>query len=205
MNNTITSLVLQDSLSYEAYINFTKEIIASTHPPEIYRDEKMMNYTKDNLARMQDLNENIEIEPKLYNQLQLNTTPWTWVCITEPWCGDASQIVPILYFISKCSDLISFKILLRDNHTDVMDNYLTKGGRSIPKLVCLKSEDLSEVGRWGPRPKVLQDIVTEKLKDPNMSFGEKVRMVHQWYSEDKTTSTQIEFIDIINNWRNTPQ
>jgi hypothetical protein len=47
--------------------------------------------------------------------------------------------------------------------------------------------------------------VTEKLKDPNMSFGEKVRMVHQWYGEDKTTSTQIEFIDIINNWRNTPQ
>jgi hypothetical protein len=202
MNNTITHEILQDSISYEAYINLTKEIVKSTNPPEMYRDDKMMRYTTDNLERMLQLNDTIEIQSKLYNELQQSTAKWIWVCITEPWCGDASQIVPILHLISTSSDRVEFKILLRDNHNNVMDNYLTNGGRSIPKLICLKADDLIEVGTWGPRPAILQEIVVDKLNDPSLSFGDKVRMVHSWYGENKGEAIQHEFIDLVHQWRN---
>jgi hypothetical protein len=82
-----------------------------------------------------------------------------------------------------------------------MDKYLTNGGRSIPKLICLKTETLEEIGTWGPRPAVIQQIVNENKDNPDLSFGEKVRMIHSWYETDKTITLQKEFIDLIKNWK----
>jgi hypothetical protein len=123
-----------------------------------------------------------------------------WLVLTEPWCGDASQVVPVLYTIASCSEHISFRILQSDAHPDVMSAYLTDGSRSIPKLICLKADTLEELGTWGPRPANLQKIVLENKDDASLSFGAKVRMVHDWYNEDKTASIQDEFIDLVRKW-----
>jgi hypothetical protein len=78
--------------------------------------------------------------------------------------------------------------------------YLTNGSRSIPKLICLRADTLEELGTWGPRPAALQKIVIENKDNPDMSFGAKVRMVHDWYGNDKTMSIQSEFIDLVKKW-----
>lgn len=204
MNNTITHEILsKNGLSYSQYIELTKDIISNPDRPKIYQDEKMLQYTKDNLGRMEKIATTLNIDSKLYNEMQQTKVKQIWVCITEPWCGDASQIVPGLFLIASCSPNVDFKILLRDSNAEVMDNYMTNGGKSIPKLVVLKADSLEEISNWGPRPASIQKIVEEKKNDTSMSFGDKVRMIHGWYEQNNSSDLQEEFITIVKGWKKT--
>lgn len=204
MNNTITHEILsKNGLSYSQYIELTKDIISNPDRPKNYQDEKMLQYTKDNLGRMEKIATTLNIDSKLYNEMQQTKVKQIWVCITEPWCGDASQIVPGLFLIASCSPNVDFKILLRDSNAEVMDNYLTNGGKSIPKLVVLKADSLEEISNWGPRPASIQKIVEEKKNDTSMSFGDKVRMIHGWYEQNNSYDLQEEFITIVKGWKKT--
>jgi hypothetical protein len=82
----------------------------------------------------------------------------------------------------------------------VLDHYVTGGSRSIPKLICLRTDTLEEIGTWGPRPAVLQKIVMDNKDRTDISFGDKVRMIHAWYGEDMTRAIQEEFIDLVKIW-----
>ena len=198
----ITNAQLEHAISFKQYMDLAQEIINSTTPPAPYNEPKMFKYASDNVERMKRLVNNIAIEQKLYNLLSNNQQKMIWVVLTEPWCGDASQIVPALAAFADISEHISFKILLRDSNLEVMDAYLTNGGRSIPKLICLNAETGEELGTWGPRPQSIQKIVMEQKNDPTTSFGEKVRQIHAWYEENKTRDIQLEFIELLKQWNN---
>src|SRR5690606_41338451 len=68
-----------------------------------------------------------------------------WLVLTESWCGDAAQNIPVLKKIADENPLIDFRLVLRDDNDELMQKYLTNGGRSIPKLIAI-SEDM-EIGR----------------------------------------------------------
>ncbi len=73
-----------------------------------------------------------------------------WILITESWCGDSAQNLPIIAKLAELNSLIDFKIVLRDSNLDFMDLYLTNGGRAIPKLIVFDEND-NELFRWGPQ------------------------------------------------------
>lgn len=198
----ITKNELKPSISFQEYMQLTKSIIESKEPPLPYNDPKMMKYTMQNMERMNRVLNTLSIDQKLYNLLHNNQRNMVWVVLTEPWCGDASQIVPALAAFADVASNISFQILLSDTHSEIMDRYLTNGGRSIPKLVCFDENTWQEIGTWGPRPKSIQQIVTEQKNNPNLSFGEKVRQIHAWYEENKTRDIQLEFIELLKQWNN---
>ena len=200
MTSTISPSVLAQTISWDEYYALAKKYVESDDRPELYQNEKMKKYTADNISRMDHILQSINIESKLYNLMASIKTDLIWLVLTEPWCGDASQVVPVLYTIASCSEHISFRILQSDAHPEIMDAYLTHGSRSIPKLICLKADTLEEIDTWGPRPDALQQIVTENKDRTDISFGAKVRMVHEWYGADKTISIQDEFIDLIRKW-----
>ena len=200
MTSAITSSILAQTISWSEYYAIAKGYVENEPKPELYQNPKMLRYTAENIQRIDDILKNINIESKLYNALSAVNTDLIWLVLTEPWCGDASQVVPVLYTIASCSEHISFCILQSDAHPKVMDAYLTDGSRSIPKLICLRADTMEEVGTWGPRPSLLQKIVLENKDNPDLSFGAKVRMVHQWYTDDKTASIQHEFIDLTKIW-----
>ncbi|MCQ4503980.1 thioredoxin family protein, partial [Vibrio parahaemolyticus] len=64
----------------------------------------------------------------------------TWLVISESWCGDAAHVMPILNKVAELNDAIDYKIVLRDDNEALMDQFLTNGGKSIPKLIMLDSE-----------------------------------------------------------------
>ena len=200
MTSFITTSLLDQTLSWADYYATVKKYIESDDRPELYNNEKMLRYTTDNLRRMDHVLGTISIESKLYNLLTAIRTDLIWVVLTEPWCGDVSQVIPALYTIASCSEHIRFRVLQSDSHPDVLSAYLTNGSRSIPKLICLKADTLEELGTWGPRPAELQKIVLANKDDTSLSFGAKVRMVHEWYEADKTLSIQDEFIDLVRIW-----
>jgi hypothetical protein len=200
MPGFITPHLLDRTLSWDQYYGLMRQYVDTDDKPELYREEKMLKYATDNLRRVDHVLASISIESKLYNQLNTISTPLTWVVLAEPWCGDVSQVIPALYTFSTCSDSIDFRVLQSDSHPEVLDHYITGHSRSIPKLICLRTDTLDEIGTWGPRPAVLQQIVMDNKDRTDISFGAKVRMIHDWYAQDMTRSIQGEFIDLLKIW-----
>jgi len=121
--------------------------------------------------------------------------PQQWMVITEPSCGDSSQLVPLIARIAGCSPLITLDLVLRDEHPEIMDAYLTAGKRSIPKLVAFNQKG-DELFRWGPRPRRAQNTFEQALREgyPKQLALERV---HLFYAKDKGKAAEQEFLEIL--------
>ena len=201
MAQIITQAVINKGITFEQYLDLTKSIIQSSFPQGLYAKESTFRYTQSNWERMHKVLNNTVISQRLYNQLSDLKEEWVWVVLSEPWCGDASWGVTALYLIANCSDKIDFRILLRDAHMDIMESYQTNGGNSIPKLICLRKSDLKELGTWGPRPAVLQELVMKWKSEPNADFKESVRLLHAWYEEDMSRAIEDELNMLVKEWK----
>ena len=83
--------------------------------------------------------------------------------ITEDWCGDAMLNNPILRRVAEAAN-IDVRVVYRDQTLDLMDRYLTNGGRSIP-IYLLLDQDGKVITKWGPRAPKLQEYVMELRKE----------------------------------------
>lgn len=111
--------------------------------------------------------------------------------IAEDWCGDASSTVPVLAKLAANTPGVELRIILRDQHPEVMDRYLTNGSRSIPIVIALDDE-YRELGHWGPRPRELQAwVMANRLTVPKAELYPKVR---QWYARDHGETTLREVL-----------
>ena len=115
--------------------------------------------------------------------------------ITEPWCGDSLAIFPVIakLFAEAGCDV---RVVQRDAHTDLIDQYLTNGGRAIPIAVVL-DEAFVERFHWGPRPAPAQAIVIENK--PKIAAGEVEKIevhkkVRAFYAQDNGKSIVQEFV-----------
>jgi hypothetical protein len=79
--------------------------------------------------------------------------------LASDWCGDVVRNVPVVFQLMKAAG-IPTKVLIMEEHLDVMDQFLTMGGRSIPVVLFLDT-DGKVLGKWGPRPRHIQAIMEE--------------------------------------------
>lgn len=201
MHPHITEEVLQQSLTFDAYLNLFHQILEEKIPRTgPYFQDSTFRYTGSNLRRTKQVMEFMTIQQKLYNILSEWKEPVYWVVLTEPWCGDASWGTTALYMLSTAAPEIDFRILLRDSHLNVMQQYQTNGGNAIPKLVCIRKKDGKELGTWGPRPKALQDMVMALKDEPGFDYKESVRKIHAWYEQDMTNAIQDEITVLLKQW-----
>jgi glutaredoxin-related protein len=117
-----------------------------------------------------------------------------WIIITEPWCGDAAQIVPYLFKMAELNPLINVEVQLRDSNSEI-DSYLSNGKMSIPKLIVRNQEGVDRF-IWGPRPQVLETIYLE-LKNKNENIDDVKTILQKWYNEDKGQSLQLELLELL--------
>lgn len=148
---------------------------------------------------MSRLNKLTAINADLKAAMSEVSEPWIWLVLTESWCGDAAQSIPVLYQIAEQSPNVSIRFLLRDKNPDLMNAYLTNGGKSIPKLICVRASDLSELGSWGPRPAALQTLFWEwrAAKVPSADITEQIQ---RWYNADRTVAIQRELLALVSEW-----
>ncbi len=187
---------IQKALDYPGYIKLLEGLMEQGKTTGENQSADMLNYAKLNLARIHRLEKTTEILPELKELIKKINKTYTWLIITEGWCGDAAQNITPLYFMSLLNPKIKVALVLRDENLELMDRYLTNGGRSIPKLICL-DDQLKEVFNWGPRPEAAQNLVKELLAN-KASLEEKSFASQKWYNADKTVSLQKEFFDLIN-------
>jgi hypothetical protein len=122
-------------------------------------------------------------------------SPQVWMLLSEVWCGDSAQSVAQIARIAMLSPEVTLRILLRDDHPDIMDAYLTDGKRSIPKLVVFTREGI-ELGRWGPRPRGAESVVKQALSE---GVPKKMRLeqLHLWYGRNRGADLDAELADLL--------
>lgn len=193
-----TTQLLEKGIEYKAYSEKIDELLATGKTSGQDQSEEMVQYTRMNVQRMKRINKTISLNDDLISAIQQLSRKYVALVITEAWCGDASQIVPIFNKIAEASSgKIDLKILWRDGNLDLIDKHLTNGGRAIPKLIILDAETLEELVVWGPRPKIIQDLITEWRQDPTLTHDDWAERAHAWYGKDKTQETQKELKNII--------
>lgn len=121
---------------------------------------------------------------------------WRLLVLSEDWCGDASNTVPVLARFAEDSPRLDMRILERDENPDLMDRYLTNGSRSIP-LAILLNEAGDAVGRWGPRPEELQARVIEEKRAGERPASDTYKDTRRWYAADRGVTTIRELVDRI--------
>lgn len=196
----ITLEIIENAMNYSQYRALIDELLDQRKTTGTNHSEAMINYTKMNVHRMNRLDKQLELTDSLEKSLASLDKNWIWLVLTEAWCGDAAQNIPGIVKIAEQNDHIDLRFILRDENPDIMDEYLTNGGRSIPKLICLDADTLEEFGTWGPRPAEIQDKAMKWKDDPEISKEEWVEKLHKWYADDEGKSLQAEFEELIDRW-----
>jgi hypothetical protein len=114
------------------------------------------------------------------------------LALVEDWCGDASNTIPVLAKLTDLAPGVELRVLRRDEHPEVMDQYLTNGTRSIPVVIALDA-DFHELGHWGPRPRVLQEWVLEQ-RASGTAKDQLYPEVRRWYARDGGETTLREVL-----------
>jgi len=181
------------------YEHYRREIHNMLQQPET--DEaaaKMRPYIKNNSAIMDGYEASAVLSGELKNAIA-QAPAARWVVITEGWCGDAAFNLPLVAALEKAvPEKVQLRIFLRDTNLELMDAYLTDGGRSIPKLIVL-SKELEELGVWGPRPEPLQTLMKE-WKAEGLGLKELIPKIQSWYDGDQTKTLQQELITLIRSY-----
>ena len=196
----ITSEIVEKGYTFKQYLLLIEGLLAENKTTGTDHSEFMVEYTNLNMQRMKRLVKTTVLVEELREKLENLQKEMVWLVITEGWCGDAAQIVPVMDEIAKNTDKIQLSLILRDEHPEIMDQYLTNGTRSIPKLVCLEAGTLKELGTWGPRPAAAQEMIMEAKKNPDLSQDEFINKVHKWYADNKTLDTQKELLEKLKEW-----
>ena len=152
-----------------------------------------------NQARMDRLDKRARLTPALAGLLAELRRDYRLLALSEGWCGDAAQSLPVINWMAEASPRIELGVVLRDEHPALMDRFLTDGGRSIPKLLIVDPGTGEVLADWGPRPLVAQAISRRyrRRPEPKEDYRTHHAELHRWYARDKTISTQAELAALL--------
>ena len=187
---------LQNAISYETYRTLVSNLLANGKATGPLQSEALTNYSLLNDRRMKRLDKTLQISEDTIATINSIKESQTWLTITEGWCGDAAQNLPVINKIAAINPNINLKVVLRDENLELMDLFLTNGGRAIPKLIALDAEH-NVIFTWGPRPSVATKMVVDyKAKNGNLDAQFK-QDLQVWYNKDKGKSVQEDIVRLL--------
>src|SRR5690606_13118908 len=185
------------SMNYQEYSFYFKNIlitpVAEHQPP--YDNPDYLDYTKLNWARMNRWFKTGKLSDEVVEVVKKIDQPQQWIIITEPWCGDAAHNIPFLEMIARENPLISVSYELRDAAHYRIEEYLTNGTKSIPKLI-IWDHKVKDLGIWGLRPENCQKMYAQLLKE-NASFEIIKNELQIWYNRNKGKELQNEMESLL--------
>lgn len=182
-------------MNFEQYLNYFKEILDAAEPAAPYDDEEYYQYTKLNWSRTNRWIKKGQLTEEARQAIASINQAQEWVVITEPWCGDAAQCLPFIHLLAEANPKIKLRIELRDQEPFSIEQYLTNGSKSIPKLV-IRDDKGQDLAVWGPRPAPAQALF-EKLKAEEADFELQKEELQKWYNADAGQAMQQEIIELL--------
>jgi len=152
-----------DALTLDQYMDISEERFLNN--PD--KNDEHQEYYELGLTRLNRTLKTFKIHDEQLKRLEAKNFQGKILIISEPWCGDASATVPAVskFFAAAGNEV---KIFLRDSDATLIDQYLTDGTQSIPKVLIL-NQDFSVRNVWGPRPKYGNDLL-KKFKDNQETY-----------------------------------
>ena len=146
------------------------------------QSEDLIRYTKLNNSRSKRSLKQITL-PTIPEEVLKLDKEINLLIITETWCGDSAQVLPVFAKLEEAIPNLKAKVTWRDANPELIDAYLTNGGRSIPKIVAFDSEG-KELFTWGPRPAKAQELVMayKHKAEPKESYDEFSIQLQNWYN-----------------------
>jgi hypothetical protein len=189
---------VEKAMTYAEYLKLIDDLLAEGKTTGELQNEDRIYFSKLNQHRMKRLEKTVVINEDFKEKVNKLNKPLIWLVLTEGWCGDAAQNIPVIEKIAAENPLIKTRYLLRDENLDLMDRYLTNGGRAIPILICLDGENFTELGKWGSRPREIQQYFLE-LKAQGMEKAEMMEAVQRRYNADKEQAIQKDFSELLDS------
>ncbi|MEE9362564.1 MAG: thioredoxin family protein [Cellulophaga sp.] len=186
---------LLNSMSYYDYRIMVHTLAENEKSTGSEQSEELANYSILNNRRMKRLDKTLKPTEDTVAAVLKVDKKITWLVLTESWCGDAAQTLPVMHKIAELNNKINLKVVLRDENVELMNRFLTNGGMAIPKLIAIDSVSGSIMGEWGSRPSEATEMVEaykEKHGKLTPEFKEELQV---WYNKDKGQNT---FADLLN-------
>ncbi len=188
---------LLQSHSYAKYRSIVSDLLSQGMATGNESTEALMHYTELNEVRMNRLDKKMVISEENIQKLLALKKKYIWLVLSEGWCGDAAQILPIMNKMALVSQHIELKIAFRDENETLMKLFLTKGAKSVPKLLIIEKEVAEVLRNWGPRPIGATDLF-KSYKQQYGAIDETAKAELQlWYLHDKGLSTQNEIVELM--------
>lgn len=194
---TPVAKALFNSHSYSEYRKLISDLLLEGKSTGSEQSEDLTHYSELNDTRMHRLDKTIKITDENIQQLKNLKGEYIWLVISEGWCGDAAQLLPIINKMAVDSGKIELKIVLRDENEELMKLFLTNKKKSIPIVIVVDKATGAVLGKWGPRPKGASDLITD-YKNEFGTIDETAKANLQlWYLHNKGLSTQDELINLM--------
>lgn len=188
---------LKNSCSYPEYRKKVSGLLAEGKSSGNEQSEDLLHYSQLNEVRMNRLDKTIVVPEEIKTQLHALHKKYLWLVLAEGWCGDAAQLLPIMEKMTEEVSTIDLRIVFRDENDALMQEFLTNGARSIPKLIVLNAENLEVVAAWGPRPEGAARLIKEFKAKYGVVNEEAKTALQKWYLQDKGLSTMSEIVKLM--------
>ena len=174
------------AINYDSYCGYVENQAENS-------TDKYAEYFPINYQRMERLNKNLSIPDSLKAKIN-QLTPLYYLILSEGWCGDCAQIVPILAKMEKASKNIELKILIAEENLELLDKYLINNSRSVPLVLGINKENFKVEFKWGARPLFGLELLKKYKSDENYSKDMFQKDLQIAYNKDKGIKTINELI-----------
>ncbi|MCW2119173.1 thioredoxin family protein [Flavobacterium sp. 7A] len=193
---TVIAKALFNSHSYLEYRKLVSDLLTEGKSTGQEQSEEITHYSMLNDTRMNRLDKTIKLSQEVQTKMKNLEKEYIWLVISEGWCGDAAQILPVIAKLALASEgKIDLKIALRDDNDDLMKLFLTNGGKAIPKLIIIDQQTTEVLVHWGPRPEGASELITRYKKEHGVLDETAKTNLQLWYLNDKGQSVQNELVE----------
>lgn len=196
MQNNLISKSIKKAVSYSTYRTLIKDLLIEEKSTGNEQSEDLLNYSTLNDKRMDRLDKTLKISEETTNALNKLKDNFSLLVLAEGWCGDAAQIIPVLNKIANITSKIELKIVGRDENEALMNEFLTNGGKAIPKVILVNSKN-EVLNSWGPRPSIATSMVNDYKAANGGLDAEFKKDLQMWYNKDKGNNTQQDIVALL--------
>jgi hypothetical protein len=188
---------LKGAMSYEDYRLMVVNLALEGKSTGSMQSEELGNYTLLNDQRMKRLDKTIKIDANSESKIKEVDQKITWLVLTESWCGDAAQTIPVMNKVASLNKNISLRLVLRDENLELMEQFLSNGAMAIPKLISIDDATGKIIGEWGSRPTIANKMVEDYkgiYENLSLDFKQDLQM---WYNKDKGRNTLSDLLSLL--------
>ncbi|MBB3124123.1 thiol-disulfide isomerase/thioredoxin [Mesoflavibacter sabulilitoris] len=189
---------LKKSLSYQDYRTLLSRLVEENATTGTNQSEALINYTALNDRRMKRWDKTVKISDEDIDAIKNATVNQTWIVLTESWCGDAAHVIPVINKVAELNTGINLQLVMRDENEQLMDLFLTNGGKSIPKLIQFDNTSKTVLNSYGPRPTEATKLVNDFKKKHGTLTAEFKEDLQRWYNKDKGQNVINDLLELIN-------